>query len=309
MDGRLQPLAERHAERANETIRDQTAGRRQRTSGDPHAQPTFRPEPVGLATQRSREHHNHAAQTCWSRPSAAPWPAACRRRWACLIAGGSWLAGPGVATVQPGSHPLNSAADRSEEDHVQMRFMLPGPGGHRGGHGSRPDRHRPGPAPDAVEQFRRGERASQQDNTPADAVDAGESAAASVLGGVTAAEGQTAAGRHRPAAASSGAVLHPQRDARPGARPGAQPDQPSGEPTRSSSAWGLAALAVVAGLALLAARRANRQVEGLGAGGLTTATHSMGLPRPPAAPSPCRRRLPADRNTPSWAALRGDMVG
>ena len=47
---------------------------------------------------------------------------------------------------------------------------------------------------------------------------------------------------------------------------------------------------LVAGLALLAVRRANRRSSSR-AGDLTSShsRHSMGLPRPPAAPSPCRQ--------------------
>ena len=72
-----------------------------------------------------------------------------------------------------------------------------------------------------------------------------------------------------------------------------QPTEPSGQPLwLVVVALGVlaAALAIVAGLALLAARRANRQGSSRARDLATvTVTHSMGLPRPPAAPSPCRQ--------------------
>ena len=95
--------------------------------------------------------------------------------------------------------------------------------------------------PDAVEQFRRGERASQEQ---------------------TAAEDQTAAD------ATVQRLLVRERSSIPSGTPAqvpapVQPDQPSGQPTWLVVSLGglAAALAVVAGLALVAARRANRRAR------------------------------------------------
>jgi hypothetical protein len=115
--------------------------------------------------------------------------------------------------------------------------------------------------PDAVEQFRRGERASQQDNTPADAVER-------FRRGERASQEQTAAEDQTAADATVQRLLARERSSIPSGTPAqvpapVQPDQPSGQPTWLVVSLGglAAALAVVAGLALLAARRANRQAQ------------------------------------------------
>jgi hypothetical protein len=92
--------------------------------------------------------------------------------------------------------------------------------------------------PDAVEQFRRGERASQEDRTPAEAVE-------EFRRGERASQEQPTADNPTPTPAPP------------------QPDQPTGQlGWLVVSLGGLAAaLALVAGLALLAARRANRRAQ------------------------------------------------
>jgi hypothetical protein len=95
---------------------------------------------------------------------------------------------------------------------------------------------------DAVEQFRRGERASQDDSTPAEAVE-------EFRRGERASQEQPATDNPTPPAAQVPTPL--------------QPDQPTGQPgwLVVSLAMLAATLAVVAGLAVLAARRANHRAR------------------------------------------------
>ena len=95
---------------------------------------------------------------------------------------------------------------------------------------------------DAVEQFRRGERASQGDSTPAEAVE-------EFRRGERASQEQPATDNPTPPAAQVPTPL--------------QPDQPTGQPgwLVVSLAMLAATLAVVAGLAVLAARRANHRAR------------------------------------------------
>jgi hypothetical protein len=92
--------------------------------------------------------------------------------------------------------------------------------------------------PDAVEQFRRGERASQEDRIPAEAVE-------EFRRGERASQEQPTADNPTPTPAPP------------------QPDQPTGQPGWLVVSLGLLAamLAVVAGLAVLAARRANHRAR------------------------------------------------
>jgi hypothetical protein len=95
---------------------------------------------------------------------------------------------------------------------------------------------------DAVEQFRRGERAAQDDSTPAEAVE-------EFRRGERASQEQPATDDPTPPAAQVPTPL--------------QPDQPTGQPgwLVVSLAMLAATLAVVAGLAVLAARRANHRAR------------------------------------------------
>jgi hypothetical protein len=108
--------------------------------------------------------------------------------------------------------------------------------------------------PDGVEQFRRGERASQEQST----TDAQEQFR----------RGERASQEQTTSDAAVRRLLARERFSIPSATPAqvpapVQPDQPNGQSTwLVVSLGGLAAvLAVVAGLALLAARRANRRAQ------------------------------------------------
>jgi hypothetical protein len=108
--------------------------------------------------------------------------------------------------------------------------------------------------PDGVEQFRRGERASQEQTTS----DAQEQFR----------RGERASQEQTTSDATVRRLLARERFSIPSRTPAqvptpVQPDQPNGQPTWLvvSLAALAAALAVVAGLALLAARRANRRAQ------------------------------------------------
>jgi hypothetical protein len=125
--------------------------------------------------------------------------------------------------------------------------------------------------PDTVEQFRRGEWASQEDSTPADAAGRFRQSERASQQQPTTAEaveefrrGERASQEQTAADATVRRLLARERSSIPSGTPAqvpapVQPDQPSGQPT-----WlvvSLGGLAVVAGLALLAARRANRRAQ------------------------------------------------
>jgi hypothetical protein len=95
---------------------------------------------------------------------------------------------------------------------------------------------------DAVERFRRGERASQEDSTPTEAVE-------EFRRGERASQEQPATDNPTPPAAQIPAPV--------------QPDQPTGQPGWLVVSLGVlaAVLALVAGLALVAARRATRRAR------------------------------------------------
>ena len=109
--------------------------------------------------------------------------------------------------------------------------------------------------PDAVEQFRRGERASQDDSTPAEAVE-------EFRRGERASQEQTAVD------AALQRQLARERFSMPSGTPAHVPDPTrAGEPS-GQSGWLVALLAVLAtalalsgGLAVLATRRASRRVR------------------------------------------------
>jgi hypothetical protein len=180
-----------------------------------------------LATQRSSEHHDHAAQA--RRAGGARPPRGRRRRAAAARHWWQLARWPAVGTVQPGQPPANQQLiDRRTTMSKPTRalvlvamVMAMNLAGLTAIAQAQP--------PDAVEQFRRGERASQEDNTPADAVERfrrGERASQEQ----TAAEDQTAAG------ATVRRLLARERSSIPSGTPAqvpapVQPDQPSGQPT------------------------------------------------------------------------------
>jgi hypothetical protein len=109
--------------------------------------------------------------------------------------------------------------------------------------------------PDGIEQFRRGERASQEDRTPAQAVE-------EFRRGEQASQEQTAAD------ATVGRLLARERSSIPSGTPAqvpvpVQPPEPSEQPDWLVPALGglAAVLALVAGLVVLAAKRAGRRVR------------------------------------------------
>jgi hypothetical protein len=113
--------------------------------------------------------------------------------------------------------------------------------------------------PDGVDQFRRGERASQDDSTPGEAVE-------EFRRGERASQAQPAATANRPSVAQQRRWYYESTRVQPPAPQAPAPMQPA-QPTRQPG-WlvvslGLlaATLAVVAGLAMLAARRATRRAR------------------------------------------------
>jgi hypothetical protein len=184
-----------------------------------------------LAEQRITERREQAAHARLA--GGARWPRRRRRRW---VVRGWWqlTRWPAAATDQPVQRP-HSASDRSEGTMSnRTRSLILGAtlaamnlAGMTAIAQAQP--------PDGIEQFRRGERASQEQTT---------------------------------SDATVRRLLARERFSIPSPTPAqvpapVQPDQPNGQPTwLVVSLGGLAAvLAVVAGLALLAVRRANRRAR------------------------------------------------
>jgi hypothetical protein len=107
--------------------------------------------------------------------------------------------------------------------------------------------------PDGVEQFRRGERASQEQSTPAEAVEqfrSGERAAQQQTAADAAVQRQLARERHSIPSGTPAQV------------PAPAPAEPNGQSGWLLASLGvLAVLALVGGLAVLAARRASRRAR------------------------------------------------
>jgi hypothetical protein len=108
--------------------------------------------------------------------------------------------------------------------------------------------------PDGLEQFRRGERASQEQSTTAEAVE-------EFRRGERASQEQTTAGAALQRQLARERFSIP--SGTPAQVPAPVPDEPSGQPGWLVASLGVlaAALALSGGLAVLAARRANRKVR------------------------------------------------
>jgi hypothetical protein len=108
--------------------------------------------------------------------------------------------------------------------------------------------------PDGLEQFRRGERASQEQSTRAEAVE-------EFRRGERASQEQTTAGAALQRQLARERFSVP--SGTPAQVPAPVPDEPSGQPGWLVASLGVlaAALALSGGLAVLAARRANRKVR------------------------------------------------